>query len=293
MVAHSQSAAPAAPADSVSHARAGVLPVRGSAVRELGLPLPPARMPAWRAGRPLKRWRYLGVYSAEIMLCVGHARVAGIPQRWWAVALPDGRLFERTTQRGGGVALSPGRARVEEGPVLIELELDESPAVEVASAHGRSYIWTAKRAPVGVHGRVLAGGESFTIDGGHGFIDESAGYHARHTSWRWSAGVGQAEDGRAVAWNLVDGVHDAPSQSERTVWVDGRPAEVGHQTFAPGLSGVGGLTFRRWSSREHSANRGLVRSRYSQPFGEFSGELPGGVRLARGFGVMEDHEVWW
>ena len=86
MVAHSQSAAPAAPADSVSHARAGVLPVRGSAVRELGLPLPPARMPAWRAGRPLKRWRYLGVYSAEIMLCFGHARVAGIPQRWWAVA---------------------------------------------------------------------------------------------------------------------------------------------------------------------------------------------------------------
>src|SRR3712207_7172060 len=50
-----------------------------------------------------------------------------------------------------------------------------------------------------------------------------SGYHARHTSWRWSAGIGRAKDGRRVAWNLVDGVHDAPEASERTVWLDGEP----------------------------------------------------------------------
>ena len=48
-----------------------------------------------------------------------------------------------------------------------------------------------------------------------------------------------------------------------------------------------------WASRDHSANRLLVRSRYRQPFGEFKGRLPGGVELAEGFGVMEEHEVWW
>ena len=65
------------------------------------------RMPPLRAGRPLKRWRYLGVYRPDLMLCVGDARVAGVPQRWWAVALPDGTLLEGRR----GIQLSPGRRR--------------------------------------------------------------------------------------------------------------------------------------------------------------------------------------
>jgi hypothetical protein len=36
-----------------------------------------------------------------------------------------------------------------------------------------------------------------------------------------------------------------------------------------------------------------MRSYYRQPFGTFTGELPGGLRLADGYGVMEEHEVWW
>ncbi|HEX2416370.1 MAG TPA: DUF2804 family protein [Thermoleophilaceae bacterium] len=273
----------------------GALPRRGPGVRELGLPLPPARMPALRAGRPLKRWLYAGVYAPEVMLCVGDARVAGLPQRWWAVALPDGRLFERTTQRRGGVRLSFERVQVRSGDVSIELELGPGgPApVEVVSPHERSYIWTAKRAPVQVRGHVVAGGERFALDSEHGFIDHSAGYHARHTSWRWSAGVGRSAEGRSVAWNLVEGVHDALLSSERTVWVDGVAREIAPQSFAADLAGVGGLSFRAWASREHSANRGLLRTRYRQPFGEFKGRLPGGVELAEGFGVMEEHEVWW
>jgi hypothetical protein len=38
----------------------------------------------------------------------------------------------------------------------------------------------------------------------------------------------------------------------------------------------------------------LVRSSYRQPFGAFSGELPGGLAtLTEGLGVMERHEAWW
>jgi hypothetical protein len=270
-----------------------------------------------RDRRPLKRWRYVGVYTAELMLCAGEAHVGGLPQRWWAVALPDGTLFERTTLSRGGVRLAPSRvsvdARARGGPrVSIELALGEPPPVEVVSPHGRSYIWTAKRAPVHVRGqvRIEAGAGAptprlFSFAGEHGFIDESAGYHARHTAWRWSAGVGRTDDGRPVGWNLVDGVHDAAEASERTVWIDGEPYEVEPQEFAPDLSRVGDLAFERWSAREHSMSLGLVRSRYVQPFGTFSGELParatppGGasrpsaVTLAEGFGVMEDHEVAW
>ena len=275
------------------------LPVRGPAVHGLGLPLPPQQMPRIRDGRPLKRWRYLGVYTPELMLCVGNARVGPVPQRWWAVALPGGTLLEQTSIRRGGLEVGLGRARVDARAtrngerVSIELELGDRPPVEVVSPHGTSYIWTAKRAPVHVRGRVQVDDRRWHLEGDHGLIDDSAGYHARRTAWRWSAGVGRSTDGRHVAWNLVDGVHDAPSASERTLWIDGEPREVEPQQFAPDLSRVGGLTFEPWSTREHSMSLGLMRSRYSQPFGTFTGELPGGLALVEGYGVMEDHDVTW
>ena len=251
------------------------LPVRGAGVRELGLPLPPARMPPLRGLRPLKRWRYVAVYAPELMLCVGNARVAGVPQRWWAVALPDGRLFEG--RRSPPISLSLGSA----------------PAIEVVSPHGGSYIWTRKQAGVPVSASVRVGGANHCIEGEYGFVDESAGYHARHTCWRWSAGVGVARDGRSVAWNLVSGVHDAPVASERTVWVDGVPSEVPPVAFAEDLSAVDDMRFSEWSAREEHTNLLLMRSDYRQPFGSFSGSLPGGPELESGYGVMEWHDVRW
>ncbi len=269
------------------------LPARGAEVRRLGLALPPARMPLRMGTRPLKRWRYVGVYTPELMLCVGDARIGGIPQRWWAVALPGGQLHERTTVARGGVIVEPGRVSVRAPGVTTDLALDDAPAVETASPAGDSYIWTAKRANVGVRGTVTVDGAEHRIDAPAGFIDESAGYHPRYTAWRWSAGVGRLADGRAVGWNLVDGIHDSPRDSERTVWVDSEPHEVGPAEFAPDLSSVGGLGFSAWSAREENRNLLLLRSRYRQPFGTFTGSLPGGEELAEGFGVMEEHEAWW
>jgi hypothetical protein len=231
-------------------------------------------MPLMRSGRPLKRWRYQAVYSPELMLCVGDARIAGIPQRWWAVALPDGRMFEGSRLDGS-------------------LSFSEASGVEVLSPHGRSLIWTRKKAGIQVKGTVRAGGLSFDIDGPYGFIDESAGYHARRTTWRWSAGIGRLPDGRAAAWNLVDGVHDAAVDSERTVWVEGVPHEVPPVAFADDLSAVGDLRFTEWCAREDHTNLLVMRSDYRQPFGSFAGALPGGLELESGYGVMEWHDVRW
>jgi hypothetical protein len=232
-------------------------------------------MPAFRGLRPLKRWRYEAVYSPELMLCIGDARVAGVRRRWWAVALPDGRLFE-------GVRDAP-----------ISLSLGASPAIEVVSPHGSSYIWTRKQAGVPVSATIHLPQANYSIEGDFGFVDESAGYHARHTVWRWSAGIGRLRDGRAVAWNLVDGVHDAPASSERSVWVEGEPHEVEPVEFADDLSSVGGLRFSEWCAREDHTNRLIMRSDYRQPFGSFTGELPGGLELESGYGVMEWHDVRW
>jgi len=284
------------------------LPLRGAGVRDLGLALPPGPMPRWRAGRPLKRWRYVGVYTPQLMLCVGDARVGPVPQRWWAVALPGGELRERTTFGTGSLELdspwtgggAPARVRVAAQGVRIELELTESTGVEIASPvdDRGTYVWTRKQACVPVSGRVEIDGTRHAIEGAVGFIDDSAGYHPRHTAWNWSAGVGTAVDGRRVGWNLVTGINDDPSASERTVWVDGEPTQVDPVRFAPDLSSVafadgGALRCEAWSSREHSTNALIMRSRYRQPFGTFSGTLPGGIELAEGHGVMEDHDVHW
>jgi Protein of unknown function (DUF2804) len=229
-----------------------------------------------------KRWRWVGVFSPDLMLCVGDARVGSVRRRWWAIALPDGTLREGRR----GVELTPGRARVRG---VFDLTLDENEGVEVSSTTpaGNS-IWTRKQGGIAARG-VVYGGE---IEA-RAIVDDSDGHHDHHTAWRWSAGVGVADDGTPVAWNLVDGIHDTPGASERRVWRDGEPVEVGPVEFAPDLSRVGGLSFTPWAERRENLNLLVVRSYYRQPFGTFAGELPDGTRLREGYGVMEEHDALW
>ena len=279
-----------------------LLPWRGAgAQRPPGVVVPPARMPLFRAGRMLKRWRYVGFYGPEAMLCVGSARVGPSWQVWWAVwDRGERRLRERTRMlagRGRVEVESPGRVRVRDGDVEIDLALEEGEGVETVTPAGRAWIWTRKQGDVPARGRVRMGERTIALDG-RAFVDESAGYHDRVTSWRWSAGTGVAAGGEPVAWNLAEGIHDSPQASERTVWVDGEPRELGPVRFAADLSAVefaegGALRCTDEATRERDDNLLVFRSRYAQPFGTFSGTLPGGIELAEGYGVMERHDVRW
>jgi hypothetical protein len=251
------------------------------------LPLPPAAMPAWRGGRPLKRWRYVGAFSEELMLCAAEVRIGPARQVFWAVWDREAReLHGRTLRRAGVVALPPGAVRVSEAQ--IDLELDEHAGIETVCPSGRQYAWTRKQGGIAARGTVL--GRAFA---GRAIVDDSAGYHARHTAWHWSAGVGESADGTPVAWNLVEGINDPPRNSERTVWLAAEPVEPPPVAFAPDLSSVGELRFTEEARRERNENLLLVRSRYVQPFGTFAGVLPDGTELRAGLGVMERHVVVW
>lgn len=261
------------------------LPLRD---RPTGLPVPPARMALIRDRRPLKRWRYLGLYGEDLMLCAGAVRVAGLPQAFWAT-WDRHELREKTIFRPGAVVLGDDAARF--GDARLTLQPDGAP-MTVTSRHGDSYIWTRKT-PVRATGTV--GGRAIAL---RGLIDDSAGYHARRTDWLWCAGVGEGADGAALAWNVVTGVHDAATGSERTLWVDGAPRELPPATFADDLSEVsfgdgGTLAFAEEARRARADDFKLFASDYVQPFGTFSGTLPGGVAVARGWGVMERHAVRW
>jgi hypothetical protein len=252
-------------------------------------------MPLLRGGRPRKRWTWVGAFGPDLMLCAARAEVGPVPVAWWAVwDRVSGRMLARTARGSGGVDVSPAEVRVRGRRVAfaLELALAEVAAVEVVSPHGDQYAWTRKRGGVPAQGWIERDGVRAPL-ALTAVIDESAGYHARHTAWRWSAGIGTARSGAAVAWNVTEGLHDSDEASERTVWVDGAAHAIGPLAFAPDLAAVGELRFTREAVRARRERLGPVLSDYEQPFGRFAGSLPVAGELASAWGVMERHEARW
>jgi Protein of unknown function (DUF2804) len=265
-------------------------------------------MPLFRGTRPLKRWRYVGIFCEELMACAATVQVGPARQTFWAVfSREDRRLRERThtLARRGGVELAPGRLRVRERGVALDFALAEDAGIEALCPHGGGYVWTRKQAGIPARGTVALDGHPPREIEALAVVDDTAGYHARVTEWRWAAGVGVDPDGTPLAFNLVEGVNDPPTGSERAVWMAGKPHEVAPVHFTPDLSVITSaagdinltegsqLRFTAEAQRSRSENLLLVRSDYRAPFGTFSGTLPGGVELAHGIGVAEYHRARW
>jgi Protein of unknown function (DUF2804) len=268
---------------------------------DLPVPIPPARMALVRGGRPLKRWRYIAAFSDELMLCAGSAQIGPARSSWWAIwDRTRGELTERTRiGRGGAARFGPGgRLTVRDRRASIDLDVEEGAAVESLNPHGEQYVWTRKQGGRPARGQIAIDGRAIAFEG-LAVVDDTAGYHARSTEWWWSAGVGHGPDGEAVGWNLVSGVNDGPSASERSVWSAAGAQEVGPVRFAADLSSVGfaeggALQFAEEAVRQRKDSLLLVlRSDYRQPFGRFEGSLPGVGRVSGGLGVMEHHIARW
>ncbi|MBI5671292.1 MAG: DUF2804 family protein [Chloroflexi bacterium] len=275
------------------------LPYRGDGTdRPTHIPLPPNPMPLFYGGRLLKRWRYISIWSADLSLCAATVFVGPVPQEFWAIWDRQGRrLWEHTRLWAGRVQLPTGKVLVRDGGISIDITLDESDAFEVVTPVGDAYTWTRKQCGIRAHGTVQVNCSLYPVEA-VALIDENAGYHPRHTHWRWSGGAGTDVRGRKVAWSVIVGLNDSPINSERTIWVDGVPHEVEPVVFADDLSRVtfadgSQLHFTEESVRQRRDNLLLIRSSYRQPFGAFSGMLPGGIQLREAYGVMEDHAAVW
>jgi hypothetical protein len=259
------------------------------------------RLSLFRGGRPLKRWRYVGVFCEQLMACAALVRVGPARQAFWALHLrEDGGLRERTRtlRRLGAVELAHGSVRVQDDGVLLDLVLVEDDGIQALCPHGAEQVWTRKQAGVAARGTLsLDGGPARAIEA-LAVIDDTAGYHARQTEWWWAAGVGATHAGVALAWNLVSGVNDPPSGSERAVWLAGEPRETPPVSFGADLTRIrcadgSELRFAPEAERARRENLLIVKSDYRAPFGSFSGALPNGIELAHGLGVVEHHRARW
>jgi hypothetical protein len=288
--------------------------------------LPPGKVPVRRNGSWRKRWRYTAAFSEEVLLCAARVQVGPLGQSFWAIwDREEQRFYERTrlqlpSARGEvwTEPADPGESgRIEWAPetggteVRIEaaakdelsekvrafLHVGEGTWAEAICPTGErdGYVWTRKRI-VPIECDVRLGERRLRVEA-RGIEDESCGYHPHHTVWSWSAGVGETVDGRQVGWNLVSGINDLPQNSERAIWLGDEPSEPGPVSFedldAIALPDGGRLEFTAEVERRKEEKRMFVEYSYRQPFGAFTGTLPGGLELARGFGVMEHHDATW
>jgi hypothetical protein len=273
----------------------------GELSKSLITPAAASGMRLFSGQRPLKRWRYVGVFSEELMACAALIQVGPARQSFWALYRRDAneqRERTRLLPRARELRLDAGRLLLHDRGVRLELALEEDGGIEATCPNGGEQVWTRKQAGIAAHGTLALDGRPASELSARAVIDDTAGYHTRETEWWWSAGVGQAPDGTALAWNLVSGVNDPPSGSERAVWVGGVASEAPAVEFSESLLRVrcadgSTLRFHPEAERSHDQNLLIVKSEYRAPFGSFSGTLPGGVALAHGLGVVEHHRALW
>ena len=234
-----------------------------------------------RGGRPLKRWRWVGAFGPDADAVRGaRARSAACRSSWWAVWDGERAARAHAPRAAGPVRMAPGRVRVRRRARAARSR--RASGVEVVSPHGAQHIWTRKQRR---RARARHACSGRAVRRCRGLVDESAGYHARRTAWRWSAGVGRRRVGRA------GGVEPRRRPARRAAArPSARCGSTASRTRSTPLPFARPLArrrpaLRRVAARAHRENLLLLRLRLRAAVRRASaGSLPGRRRAARGLG---------
>jgi len=233
-----------------------------------------------------------------LSFCAARVSVGPLQQEYWGIWDREANQFREGSHRfTRRVRLEPNRVQVWDGDAEIAITFEPCTGFEVYRPARGAYIWSHKDYCAQARGTVRYR-ETVRAVTGVMFVDINAGYHERHTHWRWAAGAGLDQQGRLVAFNAITGLFDTPANSERTIWIDGNPQEIGPNSFSEDLSTVsfaegGSLRFQPEALIEHRDNFLVVRSDYFHWFGTYTGTLPGGIELREAHGVRERHYALW
>lgn len=228
----------------------------------------------------------------------------------------DGGRFEFTGTSGRLRLVRPeGTAawvvEVDAKDLKLEALLDTTqappPAAIVMNVVDGDVTATQKANLLPASGTLRAGGRLFSLADGFGGLDYSSGLLGRITAWRWAFGLGRTTAGLPLGFNLSDGLSVEPGQ-ENVVWAGKALHKVGPARFTFDAKHPEGawqvrtedgfidLRFTGKGMHAEARNLGLVRSRFAQIAGSFTGTVRiGGVEhLVEALpGVTEDQYVVW
>ena len=189
----------------------------------------------------------------------------------------------------------------------VDASIEESvgpPAISAIAKLGDGLLTaTEKRALLRVVGRARCGAREIALDGGSAGYDYTHGLLPRHTKWRWAFAQGRSVGGEPFAFNVVQGF---VGEAECAAFASGQVFPIAEPTFqfdvaepsrpwrlkGPGID----LVFAPGAVHAQMTKLVVVRSRFVQPVGTFSGTIRVSgrdVQVAGLPGVVEDQDVLW
>ncbi len=269
-----------------------------------------AGIPHWLLPFRCKRWRFVGLFSREVVVGAAVVDVGYVGTTFvYAFDMKSGRMLEFRAQSigarhvsisdhsiDGRAAYQKGRNRViidygpttnldvdvalpDGGRLSVKATIDESreaaiPHQIVTPTPADRFSFTHKSAGLPATGQIQTPDGSYTLSEGQAFagVDHTAGVQDYHWEWRWSSLGGLATDGTRVGLNLVEPIHH-PTFQENALWIGGERICLGAASFTYDPADI----LKEWMI---STADGLVSLRFT-PLGERRETLNTGLIVSR------------
>ncbi|MCP4718875.1 MAG: DUF2804 domain-containing protein [Desulfobacteraceae bacterium] len=169
---------------------------------------------------------------------------------------------------------------------------------------------TTKIAGLRARGQIRLNGMAYDLepDESHVLFDWTHGAYPRQTFWNWACGAGGSREGASLGFNFSSGVYEN-GILENIIWINGCPEPVDRVDFSYDAVNPDkpwkiksrdnriNLLFTPEGIRKANDNFGIIKSRFIQPCGKFSGSIKS--RTGDDFildelgGVVEEHFAKW
>jgi len=174
----------------------------------------------------------------------------------------------------------------------------------------RGWVYTQKTSPLSIKGSLTTptGRKDMASPAYWALSDWTCGFMRRETCWNWASTAFTVQDGKSLGLNLSCGVNET-SFTENAFWINGTMSKVDTVDFIFDKDNLNlpwhilsadkkvDLVFKPEALRGENVNALLIKSKFTQLFGVFEGELvtdEGEIITVNACpGFAEDHFAKW